>query len=106
MSDDLMKPPPAEPKLTLANKAEDARLAPVVSPTGMPVIPPRFVPWLLLLGGVCAILVGIPVTIAQVAPAIVIPAWLIKVAVGAGVVESFIVLLLGGSPGWRRQPPP
>lgn len=85
------------PPVTVANTATDARLAPVApSATGTPIIPAKFAPWLMLV----ATLGGIPA--ALLAAGLAIPAPV--VAIGS-IVGSVALVLLGGSPGIRKNVP-
>ncbi len=82
--------------LTPANAETNARTA-SISPTGQPMIPAHFAPWLMLL----ATLGGIPATL--LAAGVAVPA--VLVAIGS-IVGGLAVVLLGGSPGLRRAEPP
>ena len=82
---------------TVANAETDARLAPVAqaSPTGTPLVPARFVPYLMALVG----LTGIPA--ALVASGVALPAAVVAISSAIGLVA---LVLLGGSPGLRKAP--
>lgn len=82
---------------TVANAAEDARLASITpaSPTGTPLVPAKFVPYLMALVG----LAGIPAALLGVG--IILPPVVNGIAAAVGIVA---VVLLGGSPGLRKHP--
>lgn len=91
--------PPDRPSLqvsqtAVAERVEAARLASLVSPNGLPLVPPRFVPWLMGL----ALLGGAPATL--LAAGVTLPASVVSVASAIG---GLALLLLGASPGLRKK---
>ncbi len=72
----------------------DARTA-SISPTGQPMIPAQFAPWLMLI----ATLAGAPA--ALLAAGVAVPS--VAVAIGS-IIAGLAVVLLGGSPGLRKAP--
>lgn len=86
--------------VTVANVEEDRRLATIraqVSPTGTPLVPPRAVPWLMVLSIAC----GVPAVL--VAAGVAIPVLVVTVASTVG---AIMLVLLGGSPGLRAPSKP
>lgn len=69
---------------------------PEASPTGKPLVPARFVPYLMLV----TTLAGIPA--ALLGAGVAIPVVVVTISTAVGVVA---LVLLGGSPGLRKAPP-
>ena len=74
---------------------------PAVSPTGLALIPAKFVPYLLSLVGVAGTLAGLPEMLATAG--IPVPAFLTVPAMVAKIITVVGLALVGATPGLRKK---